>query len=309
MSVEEERQALIRQAKTIATDIDVLQRQLVEGREGIQDIRGRIGAVVEDMSEYSGENARKFQELQEKDREMQEFIDSYPEKEREEVGKVKVIETEISDTLDRLVRVVAIRQQMPTESAGSLMDAMSQDMMDARDKLDSDTKTQQRLEKELAERKVELEKVISLDEKISHELTSIAAKVRDQQNDIVRYSDLDALRADIDARKRSLQSRKAYLLHQRDNSKAQVQQLTLTYDHRRHQLQDDETHGALSAAEQKLRLVGQGVFALDEFVRLKEKESQYQPLKAECMRVVEECNAALQNPKRFEIPTVNVVGK
>ena len=92
ISVDEEKQLLIKQAKSTREDIEILERQLNDMRDTVQESKNRLNATNEDLKEYSGDNARLYQELQEKDREMQEFIDTFPEKEREELKKIEEAE-------------------------------------------------------------------------------------------------------------------------------------------------------------------------------------------------------------------------
>ena len=56
-----------------------------------------------------------------------------------------------------------------------------------------------------------------------------------------------------------------------------------------------------------LRVVWQASFALSDFVRQKEKETQYQGTKADCVRLVDEIQVELRDPKRLDNSTVQVM--
>eukprot|EP01084_Bolivina_argentea_P200975 343579_1 len=192
ISVEEERDNLLNQAKTAKHDIDVLERQIAEAKDMLQDSRNKMNQVTDDLQEYSGDNAQRYQDLQQKDRELQQYVDTLPEKEKEEVEKVKEVETSIAVVLEHISKKQAIAAAMPAAHASTALSQMNQDIGSAEQHLENAQATQQRLVKELDERKDELKKVEFLDGKISSELQSTEQRMKEQQEDIKRYDDLDA---------------------------------------------------------------------------------------------------------------------
>lgn len=300
LSVDEEKQMLIKQAKTTRDDIEVLERQVNEARDGVQEAKNRLAAANDDLKEYSGDNARLFQELQEKDRDMQDFMDTFPEKERDEIAKIQAVEKSIVAVLERISRAHVVKQSMPQDSSPQMLQQLSSELGERKNMLENATLTHKRLEKELTDRKEELAKVAHLDEKINAELQEHAQKMAEQRQEMIKYSDIDGLRGDVDSKRRGLTSRKQYLLKLRDASKHQVSVLTQQLESKKNRLNTDDTHTALASMEQKMRLIWQSAYTLEDFVRMKEKETHYQNVKADCMRITDEINALLKDPKRFE---------
>lgn len=300
LSVDEEKQLLIKQAKQTRDDIEVLERQVNESRDTVQESKNRLAAANEELKEYSGDNARLFQELQEKDRDMQEFIDTFPVKEQEEMAKIQTVEKNIVTLLERISSAHLVKASMPKDNTPSMLQQLSAELGERQQQLENAQFTHKRLEKELMERKEELAKVAHLDEKISAELEDHARKMAEQRQEIVKYSDIDALRADVEAKRKNLTSRKGSLLKLRDTSKHLVNGVTVQFEQKKQQLADNDANTAIAAQEQKLRLIWQSTFALDDFVRMKEKETQYMGTKADCMRITDEVNALLKDSKRFE---------
>ena len=300
LSVDEEKQLLIKQAKQTRDDIEVLERQVNESRDTVQESKNRLAATNEELKEYSGDNARLFQELQEKDRDMQEFIDTFPAKEQEESSKIQTVEKNIVTLLERISSAHLVKASMPKDNTPSMLQQLSAELGERQQQLENAQFTHKRLEKELTERKEELAKVAHLDEKISAELEDHARKMAEQRQEIAKYSDIDALRAEVEAKRKNLTSRKGSLLKLRDTSKHLVNGLSVHFEQKKQQLADNDANTAIAAQEQKLRLIWQSTFALDDFVRMKEKETQYMGTKADCMRITDEVNALLKDSKRFE---------
>jgi len=304
VSLEDERNSLIQQAKTASSDIDVLNRQVQEAKDTVQETNSRIGATEEELKEFNGDNAIKFQELQQKDREMQEFIETFSNKEAEELRKVHEAETAIVQLLERMSRAQQLKAQMPQESSPHMLEQLSAELSEKENQYNNAKITHQRLEQEVNDRKAELQKVATLDEKITNELSSISEKMQERKQEIIRFVDIDGLRTEIDTRKKQLVARKGFLLKQRDSSKQRVNDITTEFEAKQKALATSDEHSALTAQEQKLRLIRQSAFSLEEFVRIKEKDSQYESTKAVCLRITDECNNILKDPKRYEGPQV-----
>lgn len=308
VSIEEERDQLVRQAKMTTHDIDVLQRQITEARDAVQDVRQRLQAGAEDLNEYSGENMRKYQELQEKDREMQEFIDTFKEKEREELERIRQTEETIQSFLQVISRAEQLKASLPPDNAPLVMDQMGSEIGEKEKQLEAARVTYQRLQKQLDEKKEELDKVQDLDSRIQHDIQTMQQRIAEQQREMVRFADLEGLRREIETRKRTLTTSKGQLTKQRDGSKQHLHLLSQKFETLKSKLNESDVHQALSAQEQKLRLVWQSVFSLDDFVRMKEKESNYTTLKADCLRMTDEVNGLLKETKRTEAPATQSVG-
>uniref|UniRef100_UPI0010A94E29 Intraflagellar transport protein 74 n=1 Tax=Trypanosoma brucei brucei (strain 927/4 GUTat10.1) TaxID=185431 RepID=UPI0010A94E29 len=113
LSVEEERQLLIKQVKTARGDIEVLERQVNETRDALSESKNRCASLDEELKSYSGDNIKAFQELQEKDRELQSFMDSFPAKLKEEMDKITEVQRNIATLLERISQALELKKQMP----------------------------------------------------------------------------------------------------------------------------------------------------------------------------------------------------
>lgn len=94
-------------------------------------------------------------------------------------------------------------------------------------------------------------------------------------------------------------SQKVHLTHVRDGGKVQLGKLSSMYEDDRKKLQENTIHTGLVNQQQKLRALWQSTFTLEDFVRLKEKETQYVSTKANCLRIVDEINLMLKDPERL----------
>ncbi|CCW61980.1 unnamed protein product [Phytomonas sp. EM1] len=299
LSVEEEKQLLIKKVKATRSDIEALGRQIVDTRDALEDSKMRLKSLDDEIKNYTSENVKTYQSLKEKEQEMQTFLDEYPDKERDSLAKIEQEQQEITTLLEKISRALELQRQLPAGGNPGALQVLTTEVDAKQEQIKNDQRTHQRLEKELMERKAELDKVSHLDRKIKEELESQNAKMTEQRAEIERYEDLDGLRQEVDTLRCDLEEQLSYFKCVCDHGRRLVDAAMEEYGRRKTQLQADSLHQSLTAQEQKLRLLWQTTFSLEDFVRLKEKEMQYLPIKAECLRSVDEMNIQLKEPSRL----------
>jgi intraflagellar transport protein 74 len=310
VSLEDEGKSLLMLVRSTTGEIEAIGRQTEETREEIEKRQETLAKIDAELNEYQGENVKRYAELQEKDREMQEFIDTFASQERTESENVKQNEARVVALLEQISLNMKYQEDLMKETNATTRLQALRDALDVKGKeADNSMSTYERLIQELESRKSELEKVASLDEKLSVELAAMTQRIEEQQSEIVRFSDIDTLRRDIEANKKQLLERKAYLQKRRDAVRQHVTGLNAMHDARKEELASSDIHDALVKQEQRMRVVLQSTFQLEDFVRAKERETAYLPLKAEALRAVEELNNHLRDQKRQDtMSSMNMTG-
>eukprot|EP00667_Euglena_gracilis_P007195 EG_transcript_7265 len=289
----DEKTRLMNQVKTETADIENLQAEAETIKADTQKVKEAIAGVDADLQDYKGDKAEKYKELEAKDREMQDFIDKFPENRKETLDVISKIEVRIVQLLEAIGKNLSSSENLPSQQQ---VQEMSADLEFKKKQMDFSMSTHQRLKNELDLRRKELEKVSNLDTKISGELEAIMEKIHQFEDDIVRFGDLDGLRQEANERKQDLLTRKATALKLRDCLRQCVQLLTINvYEPLRQSMNENEVYAALQAQESKLRLIHQTVFSLSDFIAQKGSETDYAPLKAECLAMCEEINKFIQD--------------
>merc|ERR1740130_1835838 len=190
---------------------------------------------------------------------------------------------------DKQAAIVRLLQNIST--ALSLQSHMTPEghLRDMEDELEFKSKqlqnsetTQNRLEAELAKRQGELDKIESLDVKISQELQQVEEKMHQYELDIEqKYDRVGDMQMDGANKQRQSEERKQYLEMRLSTLKQQVA--------------DDEAALAIEAQEQKFRQFGQTLFTLQSFIKQKESESGYGFEMTACLQVASEINKILQD--------------
>lgn len=294
MSVPEQREILLSKVKTDNAEIVAAEKRNSDLKLEKERLRAQIKEVMSDAQERrdEGGDQQKYEILFAKDQEMSQFIASFDSHKAEEEQKM----TEKQETIVRLLQNIS--------SALSLQGITPQDnLRDMEDELEFKNKqlgnaetTQNRLEAELAKRQGELEKIESLDVKITQELQQVEAKMQQYEQDIEqKYDRVGEMQGEGQQRLKQLEERKQFLEGRLSTLKQQVGFLRLRHESRRQQLQDDETASAIEAQEQKIRQFGQTLFTLQSFIKQKSSESDFNFEMNSCLQAAHEINKILQD--------------
>ena len=73
--------------------------------------------------------------------------------------------------------------------------------------------------------------------------------------------------------------------------KEKIAEVSAQYEKNRAKLETNDTWKSLDGLEQKLRHQGQNIFALQEFIEMKGRQSDFEGIKIDCLKMVEELNS------------------
>jgi len=295
MSVPEQRELLLSKVKTDNAEIVACEKRISEMKLEKERLRTQIKEVASDAQERreEGGDQQKYEILFAKDKEMTQFIDSFEENQREEAHKNKEKQDAIVRVLESISTSLSLANNSITPD-GHMRD-MEDELKFKSQQLHNSETTQHRLEGELTKRGGELEKIESLDVKITQELQQVEAKMRQYEEDIeMKYDRIGELQgegqktvSDLEVRKQGLDGRSSSL-------RQQVGFLRLRHESRRQQIADDEAALALEQQENKIKQFGQTLFTLRSFIKQKCSESDFQQELDVCLTAASEINKILQ---------------
>jgi len=288
LPIGEQRELLLAKVKGDNGDIVAAEKKNSEMKLEKEKLKAQIQEVTTDAqtSADTQSDQQKYEILFTKDQEMTSFIDSFDGLKAEEEKKLADKQQLIKGLLEGISTTIGL--QISPE--GHLREV--EDELDFKSKqLQNSETTQNRLEAELNKRQGELEKIESLDTKISQELQQVETKMKQYEEEIQtkfdRISEMQALgqekMKDLGVRKGGLDSRNASL-------RQQVSFLKLKLDSRRQQLADDENAQNLEQQETKIKQFGQTLHTLRTFIRQKTAESDYAHAMASCLDYAAQLN-------------------
>jgi len=293
MSVPEQRELLLSKVKTDNAEIVAAEKRNGDLKLEKERLRAQIKEVISDAQERrdEGGDQQKYEILFAKDQEMSQFIASFDDHKAEEEAKMREKQDNIVRLMENISTALSLQQVTPE---GHLRD-MEDELEFKSKQLQNSEVTQHRLEAELNKRQGELEKIESLDVKISQELQQVEAKMQQYVQDIEgKYDRISEMQGEGELKSQQLIQRKMFLEGRLSTFKQQVGFLRLRHEARKDQLGEDAAAAAIESQEQKIRQFGQTLFTLRSFIKQKSSESDYYPEMNNCLMAATEVNKILQ---------------
>ncbi|KAL1507505.1 hypothetical protein AB1Y20_008340 [Prymnesium parvum] len=290
LSESQQREMLLQKVKADNLDIAEAERVVAEHQEAIRRGRAQLSQLSNEMSEANDPKTQRFQELFAKDKEMSELIDTFDEKKAIEVKKLEATQEKVVGLLQAISRKMA-----QSENTGGMSEDKFNEMRSDLDfkqmQMDNSVSTSAKLEGELQRRKVELEKINTLDEKISLELQQLNEKMATMTSELATFKDLVSLKDNSAHRADELVRAKNAAEQQMGQAKAEEQQLKAEYEGIKAALAKDEVAIAIDELEQKMRHHEQTVYMLSEYIDTKGAETMFEPIAEECHATMAQINA------------------
>jgi len=288
LSIPEQRDLLLAKVKSDNADIVAAEKRNSELKLEREKLKAQIQEVTTDAQTSADmqSDQQKYEILFTKDQEMTQFIESFDKVKGEESEKMAEKQARIKQLLESISSTMAL-----TVSA-------DHHMKDVEDELDFKSRhlqnaevTQNRLEAELNKRQGELEKIETLDTKISQELQQVETKMQSYNDEISnKFDKVQDMQANGNEQLKAMGERRAVLDGRLTSLRQQLSFLKLKHDSRKQQLADDECAQGLEAQEQKIRQFGQTLHTLRTFIWSKTAESNYDGELNSCMELTGQLN-------------------
>jgi len=288
MDPEQARAMMLEKVKADKERLDQLDKSLKNVENENVKNKKALGDLQTDLTERKGTgDSQKYDVLFQRDEEMTGFIDAFAETKENELGNQKQIQETIVALLEHISVGLKRENNMPSQGSAS---EMREDLSFKERQLESSQSTKSRLQQELTKRNSELEKINTLDDKISVELTSLNEKIESMLGEMGDFNNIDGLKDSADSTRTHLQHMKQKYIRRRDSIKQQVQLLSGKYEQKKNALVENDTAKGLEALEQKLRHYEQNIFHLREYIQTKEHETDFQKIKDDCSRMLDDLN-------------------
>ncbi|XP_068090725.1 intraflagellar transport protein 74 homolog [Hyperolius riggenbachi] len=289
---QEEREKLLKQVKEDNQEIASMERQLTDIKEKTKQLSEELGRLDMDMEEHQGEKKQKYKELKKREESMDSFFSTFEENKGQEMERKSEIEANIVLLLEHSSRNINRMKQISSVTAQELR-IMQEDLSFKETEMHKSQSTAKNLTAESQRLQQDLQKVQQLESKINSELTSLKDKIQQMTEGLKTYSDLDALRASAEEKKKKLQEDKIILGKRRDTSKKIIAQLNAENEKLKSQLQENETHSQLTNLERKWQQHEQNNFVMQEFIATKSQESDYKHAMKNATKQIAEYNKIL----------------
>ncbi|GAX82423.1 hypothetical protein CEUSTIGMA_g9851.t1 [Chlamydomonas eustigma] len=297
LSPEEQRENLLAKMKRDNLEVENITQQIREVQDTIKKNDARISSMqggngVQLNAAEEAAKREKFDELVAKERDLNNFMDSFPSRRAEKLKETQDKQDAIVSLLEKITKLQGlVGSALPTQKK---FKEMQDELEYKKMQLENTQMTQDRLKEELQMRRTELEKIDTLDDKIKTELSQLAEKSEQLRANIDSFSKVGDLREKAEDTRARLDKMKASLLKRKDLLKVMVAEKALKHQAKKAQLQENNLQISLEKMEQKLRQVSQNSYTISEAIKAKESETNYKGLSLSISDFTEELNTLMK---------------
>lgn len=287
----QERERLLAQVKEDNSELSSMERQASEARERLGKLQEELAQLDQELEEHNGERRAKYQELRKREETMDAFLESFEEARQDEHKRQEKLQGEIVQLLESCSRSLPHFLTLPSQEE---MAVLKDDLIVKENEMEKSKMTLSALGLEQKKLAVDLQKIEQLESKVQQELDSLRSKIKQMEEDMVVFCDLDKLRSSSDLKKQELLAEKEALQIKKGPTRKVVEELQAQYDEARAALNEEEGYTRLVNLERRWQHHEQNNFAAQEYVEAKLAEYNYHPIRQEVQALLEAYNAALQ---------------
>lgn len=302
LSIPEQRDMLLAKVKADNTEIVASEKQMQEIKLDIEKYKKLLSEMQTDIEEKKGESndQQKYEILFTKDQEMSAFIAGFDQAKANEQELIKTRQQNICQYLESISRSYIQSKNVNAEEKAR---DMENELEFKNRQLQNSASTHQRLQGELEKRQGELDKINSLDVKITVELQQLEAKIQQYEHELsTKLEFVDDMKLEKEQKIVVLNKRRAQLEVRSQALKKQVNFLQLRYEGKKQQLVENETYSELESQEQKVKQYLQNLFHLQTFINTKTRETDYQPQLRKVMETAEQVNQIITKQLMQKVP-------
>jgi hypothetical protein len=306
IALEKQRAELIEETSVSLTPEQLLQKlkaklravekEIEQTQKTTQMIEGIVESNQVTISNKEGEvqeakahkrKADKYEKMYDRDRKMQDFINSYPDLKAKQQQQKETLQRTIVALLTHISKGLQAQKDLPDQKQ---FEKIKSEVSFKEKRINNSKSTALKLEKELEKKKAALEKMQGLDKKLPVELTQFKTKIRDMKEEMRSFKTPEQLEQEAKEAKAMLSAEKVRTAKDREMLKLRLQLLGHNFDRKKRDLGSNEANKRLEALEQRLRSHAQSSYTLQDYIVTKKRESDWESLAAQSRELTTEIN-------------------
>lgn len=269
-----------RGTKAMEDKASQLREDMAAAKRSLEELSA---ATEEDSSE-----AAKYELLVKRDQDMTAFMDAFEETRAGILRDQQGVQYMVVALLESIGKGLEDSTNMPSQEG---RDEMDKARSFKEKNLATAQRTMESLLQERRKREREIEMLRSSEPKLMKELTTLRESMSRMRGEMEDFKDLDRIRREFDATQSKLSDLKSGYVKRRDTMRQQVQSLSIEHESLKKALGANEVAREIDDTEKRLKHYERSIFELREFVETKSRETDYEAVKATCLRLTDALNA------------------
>lgn len=282
--------SLIGQVKHNKQCIKDLSEEINVKRTQIEGLTNEIRQIRSKVQSFSGEGAKRYQELLNRDKLLQDYIDNFSSTRTEDEKNLREHQELIVKVLEYISQGIKDQELIPSVDK---FNELNENLKFKEEQTGFSESTLLQLERELQLRQKELETMKRLPEKLEQSLQLHRKRIEQMKTELIEYRDIDGMRERTEQTKQDLEKQREDMTKLRDSMKQHVHLQNRKNEHLKKSLASNDIYNAHSDLEQRIRVYEQNNFALKDFITQKTAETDYREVKSHSLNLVSELNKIL----------------
>ncbi|CAM9135327.1 unnamed protein product, partial [Ectocarpus fasciculatus] len=272
------------QTKTMEDSIAQLKEEIASIKRGLEEV-----ANVNNSPDDDAKEQEKYELLFKRDQDMTAFIDKFDETREGVLNEQIEAKGTIVHLLEHISRTVDESAHMPSQDAvGEMQDAKTfkeRNLVTAQ-------KTMENLQAEKKKRERELETLRNSEPKLVKEIAGLKEEMTRLRNELNDFEDVEGMKRRYERTKVDLLELHTQYIKRRDGMRQQMQSVSAENEGLKKMLASNDTARELEETERRLKQAEKVIFDLRDFIDTKSRETDYEGLKANCLKMSDSLNAA-----------------
>jgi intraflagellar transport protein 74 len=270
--------------KTMEETIAQLKEEIASIKRGLEEVGNANSSPDDDAKE-----AEKYDLLFKRDQDMTAFIDKFDETREGVLREQNEAKDTVVALLEHISRTVDESSHMPSQDAvGEMQDAKTfkeRNLVTAQ-------KTMQNLQAERKKRGKELETLRNSEPKLIKEIGGLKEEMTRLNSELDDFEDIEGVKRRYERTKVELLELHGQYIKRRDGMRQQMQSVSAENEGLKKMLSSHDTGRELEETERRLKQAEKVIFDLKEFIDVKGRETDYEGLKSNCLKMSDALNAA-----------------
>ncbi|QDZ21732.1 Intraflagellar transport protein 74-like [Chloropicon primus] len=285
---EEQQKELVYKIRQDKADIGRLDEQAAALRTTINRLKGMFDSFGLDKEGRADNGAVSYSDLKRRKQKLEKMIDNLMTDMSDGKTRLKEQKQNIVGTLESLAHAD------PKASTDTALSDLQTELDYKQVQYKNSQHTNEQLEKELEVRKDELGKIDTLEDKIQKEVDSIHERMGVFEKEMSEFPNGEELKVKVDQLQQELEKCRKRLLERKDVLNSEVSEKKKEYEGKQHHLSSHPKYITFEKEEVKMRKMHQEIFALEDFIKQKESETDCSQLAGDIIEASNHVNSMIK---------------
>jgi intraflagellar transport protein 74 len=284
------REQLLAMVKDATARIGDCDREIQDEQRAVAYVQNQLKQLDESESDLQTDRGQQYLKLKQREEEMALFMQNFPRSVEQAKDDLLQCQRRVFDLLAISSRDLESMAEMPSIDN---MKQLENDLEHKRRQLDDARSTAEKLMLEVEQRRQEYDNLSNVDVKITEEIQVIKQQMKQMEDELPNFSDVEAIREEGEVKKARLTKEREQLRVHLHQLRKATNGLASKYNETRSQLRTNDVNNKLHELEKEIRARAAENFAIIECIEDNRRRSNYSLIKRSSMSVVNEINNLL----------------